>query len=119
MFARMRQMTADTMSNTKMFYAPDVFASKSNSSCTWARTGLRHAPTMRIAHARTELPIISGESVYVSPKELQDRWRCSRSSVDRIARRAGLTRMCLGEGRNGIVRFVRKEVEAYEAQRRA
>lgn len=57
-------------------------------------------------------------SPYVSPKELASRWRCSRSSVDRIARRAGLTRLCLGEGRNGIVRYVRKEVEAYEATRR-
>ena len=29
----------------------------------------------------------------------------------------GLTRFCLGEGRNGIVRYSRKEVEAFEAQR--
>ncbi|MCP4594255.1 MAG: hypothetical protein GY842_26290 [bacterium] len=29
----------------------------------------------------------------------------------------GLKRLCLGEGRNGIVRFLRKEVEAYEASR--
>ncbi len=35
----------------------------------------------------------------------------SRSSVDRVARRAGLTRLCLGEGRNGMVRYIRKEVE--------
>ena len=56
---------------------------------------------------------------YLSPKELQDRWRCSRSSVDRIARRAGLTRLCLGEGRNGIVRYSRKEVEALELKRQA
>jgi hypothetical protein len=54
---------------------------------------------------------------YMSPKELSERWRCSRSSVDRIARRAGLTRLCLGEGKNGMVRYVRKEVEAYEASR--
>jgi hypothetical protein len=58
-------------------------------------------------------------SLYLSPKELQERWRCSRSSVDRIARRAGLTRLCLGEGRNGIVRYKRKEVEAFEAKRQA
>ena len=58
-------------------------------------------------------------SPYLSPKELQERWRCSRSSVDRIARRAGLTRLCLGEGRNGIVRYSRKEVEAFETKRRA
>lgn len=55
---------------------------------------------------------------YVSPAELQRRWQCARSSVDRIARRAGLTRLCLGEGKNGMVRYVRKEVEDYEAKRR-
>jgi hypothetical protein len=57
-------------------------------------------------------------AIYIAPKELAERWCCSRSSVDRIARRAGLTRLCLGEGRNGIVRFIRKEAEAYEASRR-
>jgi len=57
-------------------------------------------------------------SEYVAPKELAKRWQCSRSSVDRIARRAGLTRLCLGDGENGMVRYVRKEVEAYEEQRR-
>jgi hypothetical protein len=54
---------------------------------------------------------------YLAPRELQERWRCSRSSVDRIAQRAGLTRFCLGEGRNGIVRYSRREVEAFEAKR--
>lgn len=58
------------------------------------------------------------QSPYFSPRELADRWRCSRSSVDRIARRAGLTRLCLGEGRNGAVRYIREEVEAYETTRR-
>jgi hypothetical protein len=58
------------------------------------------------------------ESPYVSPNELAARWRCSRSSVDRIARSAGLTRLCLGTGRAGIVRFIRKEVEAFENTRR-
>lgn len=56
-------------------------------------------------------------SPYISPKELAARWQCARSSVDRITRRAGLTRIYLGEGKNGIVRFIRKEVEAYEASR--
>ena len=55
--------------------------------------------------------------MYISPKELAARWRCSRSSVDRIARRIGLTRLCLGIGKNGLVRFVLKEVEAFEASR--
>ena len=64
-------------------------------------------------------PIASALPLYLSPKELQERWRCSRSSVDRIARRARLTRLCLGEGRNGIVRYSRKEVEAFEEKRQA
>ena len=58
------------------------------------------------------------ESPYFSPKELAVRWRCSRSSVDRIARRAGISRIPLGEGRNGMIRYPRKEVEAYEASRK-
>jgi hypothetical protein len=37
--------------------------------------------------------------------------------VQRIATRAGLSRLYLGEGKNGIVRYLRKEIEAYEAQR--
>ena len=61
---------------------------------------------------------VQGDSEYIAPKELASRWRCSRSSVDRVAGRAGLTRLCLGEGRNGMVRYVRKEVEAYENERR-
>lgn len=59
----------------------------------------------------------SDSAVYLSPKELADRWRCSRPTVTRIAERAGLRRFCLGEGRNGIVRYLRNEVEAYEASR--
>jgi hypothetical protein len=57
-------------------------------------------------------------SEYVAPKELAKRWQCSRTSVDRIAQRAGLTRLCLGEGKNGMVRYVRGEVIAYEQSRR-
>ena len=60
---------------------------------------------------------VSQDAVYISPRELAERWRCGRSSVDRIARRAGLTRVCLGVGRNGMVRYVRKEVVAYEESR--
>lgn len=61
---------------------------------------------------------VAEPSPYFSPKELAARWRCARSSVDRIARRAGLSRVCLGTGRHGLVRFIRKEVEAYEDSRR-
>ena len=57
------------------------------------------------------------ESPYITPGELALRWQCSRSSVDRIARRAGMTRLCLGEGRNGSIRYLRKEVLAFETTR--
>ena len=57
------------------------------------------------------------DSPYIAPKELAQRWRCSRSTVDRIARREGFTRSLLGSGDNGIVRYLRKEVLAYEASR--
>ena len=57
------------------------------------------------------------EQPYISPKELAERWQCSRSSVDRMARRAGFTRLCLGEGKNGTVRYLREEVIAHEQQR--
>ncbi len=57
------------------------------------------------------------ETPYISPRELAERWQCSRSSVDRIARRARLKRVCLGKGENGMVRYLRKEVVAYEKAR--
>ncbi len=53
----------------------------------------------------------------LSAKELAERWRCARSSVDRIARRAGLRRVCLGGGIRGMVRDLREEVEQYEHSR--
>lgn len=57
-------------------------------------------------------------AVYVAPNELMERWQCSRSQVDRIARREGMTRMILGIGRNGMVRYVRSEIEAFESRAR-
>ena len=53
----------------------------------------------------------------ISPRELALRWDCSRTSAQRIARRAGLSRVLLGEGKNGIVRYVLSEVQRYEASR--
>jgi predicted DNA-binding transcriptional regulator AlpA len=64
----------------------------------------------RTSNSKHEIP-------YISPKELAERWQCSRSSVDRIARRAGLRRLCIGEGKNGSVRYLRKEVTTYEEER--
>jgi hypothetical protein len=57
------------------------------------------------------------ESPFISPAELALRWRCGRSSVDRITRKGGLSRLCLGDGKNAMVRFLKKEVIAYEASR--
>lgn len=52
-----------------------------------------------------------------SPKERADGWRCARSSVDRIAQRAGLKRVYLGAtDKSGIVRYFREEVGRYELQ---
>ena len=58
-------------------------------------------------------------STLVAPQELAERWQCSRSSVDRIARRYELHRVCLGAGSNGMVRYLRAEVEALEARQTA
>jgi hypothetical protein len=59
-----------------------------------------------------------GRQEYIAPKEIAPRWQSGRSSVDRIARRNHFTRICLGEGENGMVRYLRKEVQEYEARRR-
>jgi hypothetical protein len=74
------------------------------------------APPMPKQTANISMPTES-ESPYISPRELVTRWQCARSSVDRITRRAGLTRVCLGEGVNGMIRYFRREVEAYEQSR--
>jgi len=57
------------------------------------------------------------EPKFITPEELAVRWHCARSSVDRIVRRARMSRICLGEGRNGIVRLLMTEVLAYETER--
>jgi len=57
------------------------------------------------------------ESEYLTPNELAIRWKCSRTSVDRYTKQAGLTRLYLGNGKNSAIRFLRKEVEAYEKER--
>ncbi len=62
------------------------------------------------SHSETDL-------MYISPKELALRWHCSRSSVDRIARKNGLSALYLGYGKNGMVRYIREEVIAYEKSR--
>ncbi|MBU5612895.1 hypothetical protein [Geomonas azotofigens] len=58
-----------------------------------------------------------GEPIFITPEELAHRWHCARTSVDRIARRENLSRVCLGTGKNGMVRFLLKEIMEYEASR--
>jgi len=55
---------------------------------------------------------------YLSPRELAARWKCARSTADRIVTQAGLTKVLLGEGKNGMVRYLKEEVVAYETSRR-
>jgi hypothetical protein len=64
--------------------------------------------------ARTEL---SKSSKYIAPKELMNRWQCSRSQVPRIAERLGLRKLLPGKGKNGMVRYLREEVEQAEQTR--
>lgn len=59
----------------------------------------------------------SQSSKYVAAKELMVRWQCSRSQVPRIANRLGLRKLLTGEGSNGMVRYLREEVEAKEQTR--
>lgn len=56
-------------------------------------------------------------SKYVAAKELMVRWQCSRSQVPRIATRLGLRRLLTGVGPNGMVRYLREEVEMKEQTR--
>jgi hypothetical protein len=64
----------------------------------------------------------SGEGApYLSPRDVAERWRCSLSSVYRIAAEESFTRLRLGnakKGKNSMIRYMRKEVEAYEESRR-
>ncbi len=56
---------------------------------------------------------------YLSPRQLAIRWDCSRTTAQRIADRAGISKYLLGEGKNGTVRYRLNEIEAYEQARRA
>lgn len=59
-------------------------------------------------------PDHTSQSKYVAAKELMVRWQCSRSQVPRIATRLGLRRLLTGVGPNGMVRYLREEVETKE-----
>ena len=54
---------------------------------------------------------------FLSPGQLADRWACARTTAQRIAMRAGISKVFLGHGRNGMVRYPLEEIEAYERAR--
>ncbi len=56
-------------------------------------------------------------SPYLSPRDLAERWRCSRTTAQRIAEQAHIGKVLLGGGKNGSVRYLRADVEAYEQAR--
>lgn len=57
------------------------------------------------------------ETPYITPGEVAKRWKCGRATVDRTAIKEKFSRLILGDGKNSPVRFVLKEVIAYEASR--
>ena len=67
--------------------------------------------------ARPEAPV-SAESRFLSPRQLAERWDCSPTTAQRVAKNAGIAKYCLGDGRNGMVRYPLSEVEDYEERRR-
>jgi len=62
-------------------------------------------------------PASTPDRTFVSAKELARRWNCSVTSARRIARRADIPCCCLGEGRNGMIRYRLADIERYEASR--
>ena len=58
-----------------------------------------------------------GVESLISPKNLALRWSCSYSTAQRIAERAGISKVYLGEGKNGLVRYPLCEIVAYESAR--
>ena len=75
------------------------------------------AGTPRSRQARANVAAADGTR-FLSPRQLAERWSCTTTTAQRIARNAGMAKYCLGEGRNGMVRYLLSEVEAYEAERR-
>jgi hypothetical protein len=57
-------------------------------------------------------------SPYVAPREPAKRRQCVRPGADRSRGASGLMRVCLGDGKNAVVRYIREEVIAYEQSRR-
>lgn len=59
----------------------------------------------------------SRQDELLSPAELAKRWKVSRSTAQRIVQREGLTRIYLGTGRNGTIRYPLNEIRAFEQSR--
>ena len=62
--------------------------------------------------------ILNNDDVrYLSINQIMERWQISRNSVVRIARNEGFTAFYPGNKQRSSVRFLRKEVLAYEESR--
>ncbi len=57
-------------------------------------------------------------TVYLSPKDLAQRWACSRGTAQRIAEKNKFNKYFFGEGRHGIVRYILEDVVRFEETRR-
>lgn len=73
-------------------------------------------PNATLGHNKVPKELNSPQE-YISPKELAKRWSCSRSSVDRYARNAGVRRLVLGAGANSSVRYLWSDVLEFERKR--
>ena len=78
---------------------------------------MKNATSHQGNNAKPGVPA-AGERRFLSPRQLAERWDCTPMSAQRIAKRAGIAKYCLGEGRNGMVRYLASDVEAYEEERR-
>jgi hypothetical protein len=56
-------------------------------------------------------------SPYMSAKEIALLFGCANSSIGRIAGRERFTRLCLGTGKRGMVRYLRSDVEKFVSKR--
>ena len=54
---------------------------------------------------------------YISASGVAERWGVSRMTVSRAATKEGWSRIYLGSGPNGTVRYLMSEVESFEESR--
>ena len=67
----------------------------------------------RKQYARATAEGTSADARFVSVKTLAGQWDCSRSTVSRLLKKAGVQAYYFGRGRNGSKRYLRRDVEAF------